>query len=78
MEELMRRLHLEMTSVPPDERLCQGTLLSWSQYLMHVEHGDYRDARLPPYGALSMSETAHITEILSQQGDGRTHEKASH
>lgn len=68
LEELIRRLQREMTSVPTDERLCQGTLLSWSQYLMHVEHGgDYRDARLPPYGALSLSETAHITETLSHE-----------
>jgi hypothetical protein len=37
--------------VPAD--LCRGTLLSRAQYLMDVEQGGYRDARLPPFGGFS-------------------------
>jgi len=78
MEELMRRVHREMTCLPSDERLCQGTLLSWSEYLMDTDEGNYRDARLSPYGALSLSETTHITNTLSHErhNNGDTDKKA--
>jgi hypothetical protein len=67
MDELMRRLQQEMTSLPADEGLCQGTLLSWSQYLMHMQRGDYVDARHRPRGTLTLQETAHITEMMKRE-----------
>ncbi len=66
MDELMRRLQQEMASWPADEDLCQGTLLSWSQYLMHMQRGDYVDARHRPCGTLTLQETAHITETMKR------------
>jgi putative nucleotidyltransferase-like protein len=66
MEELLRRLRHEMTS-PSDSRLCQGTLLSWSQYLMHTQGGEYEDARHRPRGTLTLMETRQMTETLSRE-----------
>jgi len=67
MDELMRRLQQEMASLPADEGLCQGTLLSWSQYLMHMQRGDYVDARHRPRGTLTLQETAHITKMMKRE-----------
>ena len=67
MDELMRRLEQETASLPADESLCQGTLLSWSQYLMHMQRGDYVDARHRPRGTLTLQETAYITETMKRE-----------
>ena len=47
MRELMHRLDMEMQTLSSDRDVCQGTLLSWGQYLDHIERGDYKDARHP-------------------------------
>ena len=67
MDELMHRLHHEMSAIPADDGLCQGTLLSWSQYLMHMQRGDYVDARHRPRGTLTEEETAQITAVMKQE-----------
>lgn len=46
MQELLHRLQREMSSTPPTNKLCQGTLLSRSQYLVDIECWGYQDARL--------------------------------
>lgn len=46
---------------PLSAPLCQGTLLSWSQYLVDVDNLGYRDARLPPTGSLSAEDIARWT-----------------
>ena len=46
MAELVRRLQEEMHSPPSPNRLCQGTLLSHTQYLIDLERWGYQDARL--------------------------------
>jgi hypothetical protein len=56
MTELVHRLQAEMTSAPPQARLCQGTLLSWSQYLSRIEQEGYEDARHSPKGNLNKKE----------------------
>jgi hypothetical protein len=57
MECLTRRLHEELTQpAPADRKLCQGTILSRSQFLMDVEQWGYRDARLEPAGNMSAEE----------------------
>jgi hypothetical protein len=66
MDELMRRLQREMTSLPGDEHLCRGTLLSWSQYLIDLEQGDYEDARHTPRGTLTVEETTRMTETMKR------------
>jgi hypothetical protein len=47
MRELMHRLDMEMQTLSSGRDVCQGTLLSWGQYLDHIERGDYKDARHP-------------------------------
>jgi hypothetical protein len=72
MHEMIRRLRLEMQSLPADRRVCQGTLLSWSQYLGDLEQGEYQDARLAPWGKLTREDTQHMTDVL-QQEQGEDH-----
>lgn len=67
MDELMCRLQREMSSLPSDDRLCRGTLLSWSQYLTHIQRGDYVDARHAPRGTLTEEETARVTAVMKQE-----------
>ena len=73
MTELMRRLELEMNSLPPDPQLCQGPLLSWSQYLVHTEQGEYRDARHIPRGSLTEQETRYVTKVLTREAGDCEH-----
>ena len=72
MDELMHRLQREMTCLPTDDRLCQGTLLSWSQYLLHMQQGDYEDGRHAPRGTLTVQETTRMTERMIQEQHGQT------
>jgi hypothetical protein len=46
LEELVRRLQGEMDNAPPQDHVCQGTLLSHTQYLIDLERWGYQDARL--------------------------------
>jgi hypothetical protein len=66
MIEFARRIRMEMASAPPQERLCQGTLLSWSQYREKVEHGGYQDARHPPRGNLTREQIAALNATFQQ------------
>jgi Uncharacterised nucleotidyltransferase len=76
MTELMRRVELEMNSLPPDPRLCQGTLLSWSQYLVHTEQGEYQDARHIPRGTLTEQETRYVANVLMREAGACDHAPA--
>jgi hypothetical protein len=67
MHEMMRRLKLDMQCLPSDRRVCQGTLLSWSQYLTHVDGGEYDDARHVPRGRLTWEDTQHMTDVLQRE-----------
>ena len=67
MHEMMRRMKLEMQCLPADREVCQGTLLSWSQYLADLERGDYQDARHAPRGKLTSQDTQHMTAVLQQE-----------
>jgi hypothetical protein len=47
VRELLARLDAELVAPPPsDERLCQGTLLSVTQYKVDVQAWGFRDARV--------------------------------
>jgi hypothetical protein len=61
MEELAERLKEETNSPDSSERVCYGTLLSWSQYLGEVLGGEYRDGRIKPYGNMTAQEVARWT-----------------
>jgi hypothetical protein len=67
MQDLLCRMEDELASSPPRDRLCQGTLLSWAQYLPKVEQEGYEDARHPPHGNLTARETAHVTETFKKE-----------
>lgn len=59
MADFMKRLRDETRSTPHSSRVCQGTVLSRSQYFIDVMQWDYEDARLRPCGPLSSEEIAH-------------------
>src|SRR5262245_4631300 len=46
LDELTERLRRETRAEPPQERICQGSLVSRAQYLVDIEHWGYQDARL--------------------------------
>lgn len=70
MREMLRRMEQEMQCLPADRRVCQGTLLSWSQYLVHIEQGEYEDARHVPRGRLTAEDTGHMTSVLQREQGG--------
>ena len=43
----------ELGAPDADDPVCYGTLLSWSQYLGDVFGGNFRDARIRPFGSLT-------------------------
>jgi hypothetical protein len=67
MQELFRWLQQELATPPPTERICQGTLLSWCQYLPKLEEEGYEDGRHWPHGTLTAEETAHVTKTLQNE-----------
>lgn len=62
MRDLGTRLERELADAPPDEHVCQGTLLAAVQYLPDVERWGYQDARLEPRGTMTPEEVAAWTE----------------
>ena len=70
VDELVRRLRVEMNAPPATERWCHGTLLSWAQYLPDICERGYRDARHFPKGNLSQEQTKAITGIFQSDGQG--------
>jgi hypothetical protein len=64
IERLIEALQNELVTPAPPTRLCQGTVLSWDQYLSDVEDADYLDGRLAPWGTLTGEDIAHTTAIL--------------
>jgi hypothetical protein len=63
IRELIDRLQREFDSAnQPDGSLCQGNLLSPTEYQIDVEEWGYRDARLPPHGELTAAQIEQWTE----------------
>jgi hypothetical protein len=62
LRDLLGRVQAEESDVVFAEPVCQGTLLSPTQYLVDVEQWGYRDARLPPFGPLTPEQVEHWTE----------------
>jgi hypothetical protein len=52
-----------------DDRLCRGTILSRSQYLVDVLQWGYEDARLRPEGNMSPEEVQRWTLAAEKDGD---------
>ena len=58
---LCDRLSTEMDAPPSEDRVCQGTLISRSQFLIDIGRYGYADARLRPRGNMSAEETVYWT-----------------
>lgn len=61
MKELLGRVQTEVSSPDPDEAVCYGTMLSWSQYFGDILAGSFRDARIRPHGTLTPEEVVRWT-----------------
>jgi hypothetical protein len=64
MEELARRLRAEAGNDESSHRICQGTLLSRTQYLIDVGAWGYRDGRTQPDVRMSEEDIAHWTRAI--------------
>jgi hypothetical protein len=51
MDELLARMRLETETAPPRDRICQGTLLTQTEYRTDVERWGFYDARLDHMGS---------------------------
>jgi hypothetical protein len=65
LEDMIRKLRNSQDASDAGERLCRGTLLSRSQFLVDIENWGYRDARLEPTGPMTQEEV----EIWTQAAD---------
>jgi hypothetical protein len=68
MGDLLGRLHDELASDPAAERVCQGTLLSRSQYLIDLQRWGYQDARIEPRGGMTREEIDLWTQAIEVDG----------
>lgn len=66
MRELVNRLLAELDVPTRDSKLCQGTLLSRSQYLVDVDEWGYEDARRPPRGSMTPEQIAEWTAAIDK------------
>jgi hypothetical protein len=62
MGKLLGRLTTELGEEPPDEGVCNGTVLSRTQYVVDLERWGYKDARVEPLGQMTAEEAAAWTE----------------
>jgi len=61
LEELLSRLHHDLTVPTVTDPACQGPLLSRTQYRFDIEKMGYMDARLAPDSKMSPEETTDWT-----------------
>jgi hypothetical protein len=68
MSVLQRRLSETLSSPPPNERACRGTLLSRQQYLYDIERQGYGDVRRQPDNPMTDDEIATWTAGIARDG----------
>lgn len=66
-EELLGCLSAEQQTAAPNEKICNGTLISRAQYLPDIEHWGYRDGRLEPRVQMTKNEIASWTEKIEEK-----------
>jgi hypothetical protein len=66
IDEMTARLREDAVAPPTREPICQGTLLSRAQYLVDVEHWDYRDARIE-FGHMHSTHIEAWTEAIATE-----------
>jgi hypothetical protein len=73
LDELLRRLQVEMAAPAQDQKLCRGTLISREQYLEDIRTWGYRDARLDNEIRMTPGDIAHWTRAIDTETttDGR-------
>ncbi|HKI06473.1 MAG TPA: hypothetical protein VKK31_31130 [Thermoanaerobaculia bacterium] len=74
MDTLADKLRREVHQPPADEKLCRGTILSRSQYLIDVHRWGYQDARLRPLGTMSAEQVEAWTTAAKEDGDVTQHQ----
>lgn len=67
MKRLSDRLRLEQETPAPQDKVCEGTLLSRQQYLSDVEDQGYQDGRVVPHGNMSAEEIALWTDAIPER-----------
>jgi len=67
MSALMERLEQEVQAPAPDDRVCQGTLISREQYLPDLERWGFADARLTMANAMTQEEIAQWTQAIQHK-----------
>lgn len=60
---MLRRFLMQDDLNPPDERVCQGTLISREQYLPDLQEWGYADARITQ-GYMTPEDVAHWTAAI--------------
>jgi hypothetical protein len=72
LADLLSRLRAETALPPNPERVCRGTLLSRSQYLVDIGTWGYEDARVVPTGSMKPDEVERWTAGIDEEGPGST------
>jgi hypothetical protein len=66
VKDLVNRLLAELDVPTRDSKVCQGTLLSRSQYLVDVDEWGYDDARIQPRGNMTEAQVAEWTAAIDK------------
>ncbi len=61
VRELLNRVLADLDVPTRDSKVCQGTLLSWAQYLVDIDEWGYEDARLAPRGSMTPEQIVEWT-----------------
>lgn len=67
VDELLRRLSVELGANAPVRKLCNGTILSRQQYLIDIDEWGYLDGREEPRGNMSPEDIAHWTAAIDHR-----------
>ena len=67
MRWLLRRMESELNTTPPEDAVCQGTLISRAQYLVDIEEWGYQDARLRPDVKMTPEDIAEWTAAIEEE-----------
>ncbi len=65
--ELLSRFERSLSVVPPDDKVCRGTIISHTQYRVDVDCWNYKDGRLVPEGNLTRENIDHMTHMFKDK-----------
>ena len=67
MQHFAELLAAEAKSSPAGDRICNGTLLSATQYLRDLKADGYQDGRRIPYGNMTANDIRHWTNSFTRR-----------